>query len=526
MTIRRRIWLSFVAILLLFGIAVAVFLWSAGLRARSMDVLARALNRQALIASIRQDLDNLHKEVTLLANMEIGIGEASDAPEARQLSNQKIDSVAEKISRLATLVEPADRRQIADLLISYGDVAKSWKQFYEYLGVEQTWAVANVARAEPKALLLQRDVIPNFEQREHERVQRAESDFYRMQSLTQRLTLAIFLTTGLLAAAVAFALSRRIGRGFALLKHGTEVIGTMDLSHRIAMNHRDELGDFADSFNAMAEHLLRARNELTAANLELERRAIELAERQQRELQLAATIQQGLMQVRIPELPFARIRGTNISCVQIGGDFFDVVHDEEGLAVIVTDVSGKGISAAIMASMIQGMVRAHLAARVPLTELVGAVNAFFTQREVGGKYATMVVVRLKPSGEAEYVNCGHIYPLIVGSGRVRRLSESNPPVGLLPGLRYTAGSFTLRPDDRLLLVTDGVTEAANCDDEFFGDSRLEQAVTGASPFDDVFAALSTFCSGTPFSDDCTLVEISYMGAARQQGSRMLVAAAS
>jgi serine phosphatase RsbU (regulator of sigma subunit) len=526
MTIRRRIALSFISILLLFGTAVAVFLWSAELRARSMDVLARALNRQVLIASIRQDLDNLHKEVTLLGNMDFATGEASDAPEARQPSNSKIDSVAEKISRLATLVEPADRQQIEQLRNTYADVAKSWKEFYDYLGVEQTWAVADAARAEPKALLLQRDLIPNLEQREHERVERAKSDFERVQVVNRRLTLAIFGISGLLAAAVAFVLSRRIARGFAVLKHGTEVVGHMDLAHRIEMDHRDELGDFADSFNEMAEHLLHARNELTAANIELERRAAEIAERQQRELQLAATIQQGLMQVRIPELPFARIRGANISCVQIGGDFFDVVHTDEGLAVIVTDVSGKGISAAIMASMIQGMVRAHLAARVPLAELAAVVNGFFTQREVAGKYATMVIVRLKPNGEAEYVNCGHIYPLVVGGGRVRRLSESNPPVGLLPGLRYTAGNFTLRADDRLLLVTDGVTEAANCDEEFFGDTRLEECVLGASPFDDVFAALSTFCSGTPFSDDCTVVEISYMGVARREDSQILVAAAS
>src|SRR5437588_9864627 len=127
MTIRRRIALSFISILLLFGVAVAVFLWSAELRARSMDVLARALNRQVLIASIRQDLDNLHKEVTLLGNMDFATGEASDAPEARQPSNSKIDSVAEKISRLATLVEPADRQQIEQLRTTYADVAKSWK---------------------------------------------------------------------------------------------------------------------------------------------------------------------------------------------------------------------------------------------------------------------------------------------------------------------------------------------------------------------------------------------------------------
>src|SRR5689334_17740599 len=149
MTIRRRIALSFFAILTLFGVAVGISMWTTMLRARSMDVLARALNRQALIASIRQDIDNLYKEVTLLSNMEIGVGESADAPAARQLFKQKTDSVAASIANLAALCEPADRPQVEDIRRTYVSVANAWTQFYDYLGVEQSWAVANLARGEP-----------------------------------------------------------------------------------------------------------------------------------------------------------------------------------------------------------------------------------------------------------------------------------------------------------------------------------------------------------------------------------------
>ena len=88
--------------------------------------------------------------------------------------------------------------------------------------------------------------------------------------------------------------------------------------------------------------------------------AEEEARRYQQELSIAASIQQRLMQVKIPEVPFARLRGRNLSCKEIGGDFFDAVNTKEGLAVVLADVSGKGVSAALLASTLQGMIYSHL----------------------------------------------------------------------------------------------------------------------------------------------------------------------
>ena len=88
--------------------------------------------------------------------------------------------------------------------------------------------------------------------------------------------------------------------------------------------------------------------------------AEEEARRYQQEFSIAASIQQRLMQVKIPEVPFARLRGKNLSCKEIGGDFFDAVNTKEGLAVVLADVSGKGVSAALLASTLQGMIYSHL----------------------------------------------------------------------------------------------------------------------------------------------------------------------
>ena len=118
--------------------------------------------------------------------------------------------------------------------------------------------------------------------------------------------------------------------------------------------------------------------------------AEEAARRYQQELSIAASIQQRLMAVTIPDVPFARLKGRNLSCKEIGGDFFDAVNTDEGLAVVLADVSGKGVSAALLASQLQGMIYAQLTAGMSLIEIVTAANRFFTHKLFGEKYATLI----------------------------------------------------------------------------------------------------------------------------------------
>jgi phosphoserine phosphatase RsbU/P len=238
--------------------------------------------------------------------------------------------------------------------------------------------------------------------------------------------------------------------------------------------------------------------------------AEESAKRYQQELAIAASIQQRLMSVTIPEVPFARLDGRNLACKEIGGDFFDAFNTEQGLTVVLADVSGKGVSAAVLASTLQGMIYSQLAAGMPLTEIVSFVNSFFTHKHIGEKYATLIMARIRPNGELEYVNCGHVPPLIVSGGNVERPEHGNLPVGLLPDAEYKSARLQLKAGDRLVLVTDGVTEAENARGEFFEDSRLELAAKTGT-MEDIFSAISDFCSGTALSDDCTVVELVYTG---------------
>ncbi len=282
-----------------------------------------------------------------------------------------------------------------------------------------------------------------------------------------------------------------------------EVTGVLYMDSRYAA--RDLSTVSKDILNAIANE---------AAALVENARLVQTEEanrRYQQELSIASSMQQRLMAVTIPELPFAQIQAKNIACKDIGGDFYDVVTTESGVAVVITDVCGKGVAAALLASILQGMIYTHLTATVPLHRLAQTTNDFLMQKSLGEKYATVFIAHLTRAGELEFVNCGHVQPVLVSGGKVERIKESNVPLGLLPGATYQCGQRKLNPGDRLILFTDGVTEAEDGKGEFFGDERLEHAAAAPNPFDSIFTAVRDFCAGVPLGDDCTVFELTYRG---------------
>jgi len=295
----------------------------------------------------------------------------------------------------------------------------------------------------------------------------------------------------------------RDAQGASPLEMSAEVMGALYVDSRFAS--RD--------LSSVSNDILRAIAHEAASLVENARlvQAEEAARRYQQELAIAASIQQRLMTVTIPEVPFARLNGRNLSCKEIGGDFYDAVNTEDGLTVVLADVSGKGVSAALLASTLQGMIFSQLTARMPLPEIVAAVNRFFTHKHIGEKYATVIIARIRSDGELEYVNCGHVPPLLVCNHEVIRPSHGNLPVGLLADATYESDHYNMHPGDRLVLVTDGVTEAENARGDFFDNERLEAVAAKSGTIEDIFSAVANFCGGTPLSDDCTVVELLYTG---------------
>jgi len=245
--------------------------------------------------------------------------------------------------------------------------------------------------------------------------------------------------------------------------------------------------------------------------IELERESALL----RKELEIAASIQRQIIPQTLPEFPFACLSARTIPCTGVGGDFYDVIPVPNGFVAIVADVCGKGIPAALLASMVQGMFHAQVNiqnATISLVDAVQSVNAFVCSRVANEKYVTLAVLRYTHSanGEAhiELVNGGHVSPLVVrADGRIETITDGDLPVGLLDFARFHALSITLAVGDRIILLSDGISEAESVDGIEFGLPRVESHVMQPDPVAALFAALDQFCQGTRPQDDQTVLSI-------------------
>jgi sigma-B regulation protein RsbU (phosphoserine phosphatase) len=235
----------------------------------------------------------------------------------------------------------------------------------------------------------------------------------------------------------------------------------------------------------------------------------ELKARQAREeLAVAANIHRGLMSIAMPELAYAEIRAKTVPCLAIGGDFYDAVALDHCLCIAIADVSGKGVSAAIVAATLQGIVHSQFLAQQSLPEIARQLNHFLCARSVG-KYATMVLLKLYPNGELEYMNCGHVPPLVILGTEIRKLEQSNLVVGLIPDAKYKSSACLLRAGERVLLPTDGLTEAEDSNGQVFGEEGLVECAPCRN-VEEILEKVLKFSAPHPAQDDCTLLDIKYL----------------
>lgn len=265
-------------------------------------------------------------------------------------------------------------------------------------------------------------------------------------------------------------------------------------------------------FTDLSEDILRALATDAAGILENIRlaEADQRAKRLEQEMGIAGDIQQQLLAVTIPNCPFASAKAGNVSCKQVGGDFYDIVATPEALYFVLADVSGKGISAALLASVLQGVTYSHFIQSRPLLETVSAANSLLCGKHLQGKYATLIAGRIEPDGQLTLVNCGHLPPLRVTGDQATFIDAGNLPVGLFPNAEYQQYTTKLLPGERIVIVSDGVTEAEDASGEFFGDDRLLGVVKTGS-VDHIFSSVKTYCNGVQFNDDCSVLDVTYLG---------------
>jgi sigma-B regulation protein RsbU (phosphoserine phosphatase) len=273
---------------------------------------------------------------------------------------------------------------------------------------------------------------------------------------------------------------------------------------------------------------LRTLLNLTASQLSsLEfREARILAERMEKDLDLARNIQRSLLPKSLPEPEGWQCAAANLPYQAVGGDLYDLwMAQEEGvgqrLHLAVGDISGKGLPASLMMTQLSAFLRAMADHRVlDWGRLAERVNRRMNDVRDRNRYTTLVAGSLNPAnGDLRYVNGGHNPPLVVrATGEVLRLAPTGPMVGLLPGVTFSEGRAHLDRGDVLVIFTDGIVEAENAAGEELGDGPLADVVLRRhdASADELLEALLVAAfqhlEDGKFRDDVTLVVIKRMGA--------------
>src|SRR5262245_7244451 len=326
---------------------------------------------------------------------------------------------------------------------------------------------------------------------------------------TAARNLALGLGLGLLALLGILPLSRRMTRHLASLTVGAEKLAGGDLDVQVPVPHGREFRRLAETFNRLARDLKRNQERLIEQ------------ERLRKELEIGRRIQEELLPRGALRSAFAEIGGVSIPAREVGGDFFNYfpLSDDE-TAVLVGDVSGKGVGAALLMASVQATIRARLSLERDLARLVDALDREMETEEPLAPYFTLFLAVLDgPSGRLRYVNAGHNTQIVMRRDGAELLSSTGRPPGLYPGGGFEQREIQLGTGDALFLFTDGLVETEDESGEPFGWSRLEALLEVNRALDlqrllrPVDQAVRSHRGRLEAADDATMVALRFASAA-------------
>jgi serine phosphatase RsbU (regulator of sigma subunit) len=237
-------------------------------------------------------------------------------------------------------------------------------------------------------------------------------------------------------------------------------------------------------------------------------------ERMKREIEMAAVIQSHLRPQNYPAFEGFRLAARSSSSLQVAGDTYDVLLSDGALIATVTDVSGKGVGAGMIASGVHASVRLLAGTADDLADLAGRINRYLAGATADNRFATFGMVKIEADGGMRAINAGHL-PLLIRrvDGTVEQINSSGLPLGILEVASYSESTAVLSPGDVVVLFTDGLTEAEDTEEEEFGVDRVAEVVASiADPTADelcdaILEAVDAHTGGAPLQDDATLLVV-------------------
>lgn len=257
---------------------------------------------------------------------------------------------------------------------------------------------------------------------------------------------------------------------------------------------------------------------LAIISLENRRLFKEALEKQklEEELEFAREIQQNLLPSQIPTTNNFDIAAINLSSKQVGGDYYDIIKVDEGKYIIaIADVSGKGIPASLLMANMQAFLQVISKQNIDIATATGLINDLITQNTFDGRFITFFWALLDDNErKLTYVNAGHNPPILVRNNQIIRLSEGGIILGVIKTIMpYNSNTIQLESGDKIIMFTDGVSEAMNPHSQEFSEERLEKIARDTSKLNSqetinrVREEIDEFVQGAPQSDDLTLMII-------------------
>ena len=316
----------------------------------------------------------------------------------------------------------------------------------------------------------------------------------------------IYLLTVLISIIAGARIARGITKSINDIYVASELVQKGEFDFRIQSGKNDQLDIMADSFNELSAGIGHLMGEVSKR------------ERLEKELEIAREVQAQLLPQDIPQTETLQLAASCLPAQRVGGDYYDFIQDSESLDLVIGDIAGKGISAALLMASTLATIhhtlneKNHKDQIERMIAVAEEVNSQVFMKSASNAYSTLVIASYNENSRIlTYCNAGHQPPILVSGGSVRELQTGGTAIGLFAQWQFTADTIALQPGDMIVFFTDGVVEAANHEDEFFGNERLLDLIVENVDIEPellrakILDSVMEWAGDGPQSDDITII---------------------